>query len=147
MSASVPLRDIRVVEMSHMIMGPSCGMILAQLGADVIKVEPPKGDKTRDLSGMGTAFFPLFNRGKRSIVLEIEKDEGRRTFEKLLATADVFIENFRDELLERLNISAGTLRAKFPQLIVAGHKGFLSGPYQNRPALDEIGRASYRERV
>jgi crotonobetainyl-CoA:carnitine CoA-transferase CaiB-like acyl-CoA transferase len=138
MSASVPLRDIRVVEMSHMIMGPSCGMILAQLGADVIKVEPPNGDKTRDLSGMGTAFFPLFNRGKRSIVLEIEKDEGRRTFEKLLATADVFIENFRDELLERLNISAGTLRAKFPQLIVAGHKGFLSGPYQNRPALDEV---------
>lgn len=138
MSASVPLRDIRVVEMSHMIMGPSCGMILAQLGADVIKVEPPKGDKTRDLSGMGTAFFPLFNRGKRSIVLEIEKDEGRRAFEKLLATADVFIENFRDELLERLNITTDILRKKFPQLIIAGHKGFLSGPYQDRPALDEV---------
>ena len=138
MSASVPLNDIRVVEMSHMIMGPSCGMILAQLGAEVIKVEPPNGDKTRDLGGMGTAFFPLFNRGKRSIVLEIEKEEGRQTFEKLLATADVFIENFRDELLERLNISAATLRAKFPRLIIAGHKGFLSGPYQDRPALDEV---------
>ncbi|MFK5978770.1 MAG: CoA transferase [Rhizobiaceae bacterium] len=138
MPSSLPLKDIRVVEMSHMVMGPSCGMILAQLGAEVIKIEPQKGDKTRDLGGMGTSFFPLFNRGKRSMVLELSEEKDREVFEKLLSTADVFIENFRDELLEKLDITSAGLRIKFPQLIVAGHKGFLSGPYENRPALDEV---------
>ncbi len=134
----LPLADIRVVEMSHMIMGPSCGMILAQLGAEVIKVEPPRGDKTRDLAGMGTAFFPLFNRGKRSMVIDMTTGKGRATFDALLATADVFIENFRDGQLARQGISIERLRARHPGLIVAGHKGFLSGPYQHRPALDEV---------
>ncbi len=138
MTHDLPLKDIRVVEMSHMIMGPSCGMILAQLGADVIKVEPPKGDKTRDLSGMGTAFFPLFNRGKRSVVLELDTDKGRAAFDALLGTADVFIENFRDGQLEKQGIGAAGLRARHPDLILAGHKGFLSGPYEHRPALDEV---------
>ncbi len=121
-----------------MIMGPSCGMILAQLGAEVIKVEPAKGDKTRDLGGMGAAFFPLFNRGKRSMVLELENPQDRKAFDALLSSADVFIENFRDGLLEKYGISAGQLRKKFPKLIIAGHKGFLSGPYEHRPALDEV---------
>jgi len=138
MTADLPLKNIRVVEMSHMIMGPSCGMILAQLGADVIKVEPPKGDKTRDLAGMGTAFFPLFNRGKRSVVLDLGTDAGRAGFDALLASADVFIENFRDGQLEKQGISASTLNEKYPELIIAGHKGFLSGPYEHRPALDEV---------
>lgn len=138
MSDSLPLENIRVIEMSHMIMGPSCGMILAQLGAEVIKVEPPKGDKTRDLAGMGTAFFPLFNRGKRSVVLDLGTDDGRRAFDALLATADVFIENFRDGQLEKQGIGAGALRKNHPDLIIAGHKGFLSGPYEHRPALDEV---------
>ncbi len=132
------MKNIRVIEMSHMIMGPSCGMILAQLGADVIKVEPPKGDKTRDLGGMGTAFFPLFNRGKRSVVLDLGTDAGRAGFDALLETADVFIENFRDGQLEKQGISADALKEKHPALIVAGHKGFLSGPYEHRPALDEV---------
>ena len=91
-----PLEGIRVVEMTHMIMGPSCGMFLAFLGAEVIKVEPPEGDKTRNLSGMGAAFFPTFNRGKKSIVLDTATAEGREAFGKLLATADIFVENFRD---------------------------------------------------
>ncbi len=134
----LPLKNIRVVEMSHMIMGPSCGMILAQLGAEVIKVEPPKGDKTRELAGMGTAFFPLFNRGKRSVVLDMATDAGRSALNALLATADVFIENFRDGQLESQGISVTDLRARFPSLIIAGHKGFLSGPYEHRPALDEV---------
>ncbi len=73
----LPLEGVRVVEMTHMVMGPTCGMILAQLGAEVIKVEPPAGDKTRSLGGMGTAFFPLFNRGKRSVVLDFAKPEDR----------------------------------------------------------------------
>jgi crotonobetainyl-CoA:carnitine CoA-transferase CaiB-like acyl-CoA transferase len=138
MTGTLPLKDIRVVEMSHMIMGPSCGMILAQLGAEVIKVEPPKGDKTRDLGGMGTAFFPLFNRGKRSVVLDLETEAGRQALAALLARADVFIENFRDGQLAKQGIDADALRRRHPGLIVAGHKGFLSGPYAHRPALDEV---------
>ncbi|MBL4740883.1 MAG: CoA transferase [Sneathiella sp.] len=138
MGSNRPLEGIRVVEMSHMVMGPACGMILVQLGAEVIKVEPPKGDKTRDLRGMGTAFFPLFNRGKRSVVLDLELVEDRETMEKLLSTADVFVENFKDGMLEKSGLDAETLAAKFPSLIIAGHKGFLSGPYEHRPALDEV---------
>ena len=138
MTTPLPLKNIRVIEMSHMIMGPSCGMILAQLGAEVIKVEPTKGDKTRELKGMGTAFFPLFNRGKRSVVLDLTLMQDRFTFDALLATADVFVENFRDGQLEKQGINVETLREKYPELIIAGHKGFLSGPYEHRPALDEV---------
>ena len=134
----LPLAGVRVVEMTHMVMGPTCGMILAQLGAEVIKVEPPAGDKTRSLGGMGTSFFPLFNRGKRSVVLDLAKPEDRETMDRLLASADVFLENFRDGLLEKQGLGADELRRKYPHLIVAGHKGFLSGPYEHRPALDEV---------
>jgi crotonobetainyl-CoA:carnitine CoA-transferase CaiB-like acyl-CoA transferase len=134
----LPLEGVRVVEMTHMVMGPTCGMILAQLGAEVIKVEPPAGDKTRSLGGMGTSFFPLFNRGKRSIVLDLAKAEDRETMHRLLKTADVFLENFRDGQLEKQGLGAEQLRLKYPHLIVAGHKGFLSGPYEHRPALDEV---------
>ena len=88
----LPLEGVRVVEMTHMVMGPTCGMILAQLGAEVIKVEPPAGDKTRSLGGMGTSFFPLFNRGKRSVVLDFNKAQDRETMDRLLASADVFLE-------------------------------------------------------
>jgi crotonobetainyl-CoA:carnitine CoA-transferase CaiB-like acyl-CoA transferase len=134
----LPLSGVRVVEMTHMVMGPTCGMILAQLGAEVIKVEPPAGDKTRSLGGMGTAFFPLFNRGKKSVVLDFAKPEDRETMHRLLASADVFLENFRDGQLEKQGLGNDELRAKHPHLIVAGHKGFLSGPYEHRPALDEV---------
>lgn len=137
-AAELPLAGVRVVEMTHMVMGPTCGMILAQLGAEVIKVEPPSGDKTRSLGGMGTAFFPLFSRGKRSVMLDFERAEDRETMDRLLATADVFLENFRDGQLERQGLGADELRRRHPHLIVAGHKGFLSGPYEHRPALDEV---------
>src|SRR6201992_1156432 len=134
----LPLEGVRVVEMTHMVMGPSCGMILAQLGAEVIKVEPPAGDKTRILGGMGTSFFPLFNRGKRSVVLDFALAEDRETMHRLLETADVFLENFRDGQLEKQGLGVAQLRQKYPDLIVAGHKGFMSGPYEHRPALDEV---------
>ncbi|QIG96161.1 CaiB/BaiF CoA transferase family protein [Bradyrhizobium sp. 6(2017)] len=136
--SGLPLEGVRVVEMTHMVMGPTCGMILAQLGAEVIKVEPPAGDKTRSLGGMGVSFFPLFNRGKRSVVLDFAKPEDRDTMHRLLAGADVFLENFRDGQLDKQGLGAEELRAKYPQLIIAGHKGFLSGPYDHRPALDEV---------
>ena len=134
----LPLAGVRVVEMTHMVMGPTCGMILAQLGAEVIKVEPPAGDKTRSLRGMGTSFFPLFNRGKRSVVLDLAKPDDRDAMHRLLASADVFLENFRDGQLEKQGLGTEELRRRHPNLIVCGHKGFLSGPYQHRPALDEV---------
>jgi crotonobetainyl-CoA:carnitine CoA-transferase CaiB-like acyl-CoA transferase len=134
----LPLEGVRVVEMTHMVMGPTCGMILAQLGAEVIKVEPPAGDKTRSLGGMGIAFFPLFNRGKRSVMLDLARAEDRETLHQLLESADVFLENFRDGQLESQGLGAEQLRQKYPQLIIVGHKGFLSGPYEHRPALDEV---------
>lgn len=102
MSAARPLAGIRVVEMSHMIMGPSCGMFLAFMGAEVIKIEPPGGDKTRDLSGMGRGFFPTFNRGKKSVTLDIKTSEDRDKLHKLLEGADVFVENFRDQRAYRM---------------------------------------------
>jgi crotonobetainyl-CoA:carnitine CoA-transferase CaiB-like acyl-CoA transferase len=87
---------------------------------------------------MGASFFPLFNRGKRSVVLDFAKAEDRETMDRLLASADVFLENFRDGQLEKQGLGADELRRKYPHLIVAGHKGFLSGPYEHRPALDEV---------
>lgn len=133
-----PLDGIRVVEMSHMIMGPSCGLFLAFLGAEVIKVEPPEGDKTRYLTGMGRGFFPTFNRGKKSITLDLKSPSGRAALDRLLATADVFVENFRDESLAKMGYAPDMLREKFPDIIVASCKGFLRGPYENRTAMDEV---------
>ena len=133
-----PLEGVRVVEMSHMIMGPSCGMFLAFLGAEVIKVEPPEGDKTRHLTGMGRAFFPTFNRGKKSITLNLKSDEGCTALHSLLATADVFVENFRDQTLAKMGFAPDIIREKYPKLIVASCKGFLHGPYEDRTAMDEV---------
>lgn len=133
-----PLAGVTVVEMTHMIMGPSCGQFLAYLGAEVIKVEPPEGDKTRHLTGMGSGFFPTFNRGKRSITLDLKSDAGRAALGKLLAGADIFVENFRDQSLARMGFSPEALRAQYPSLIVASCKGFLHGPYQDRTAMDEV---------
>ncbi|MBB4301319.1 crotonobetainyl-CoA:carnitine CoA-transferase CaiB-like acyl-CoA transferase [Rhodobium orientis] len=133
-----PLDGVRVVEMSHMILGPSCGMFLSFLGAEVIKVEPPEGDKTRDLTGMGRGFFPTFNRGKKSVTLDLKSDAGRAALDKLLKTADVFVENFRDVSLAKMGFAPEMLREKYPRLVVASCKGFLHGPYKERTALDEV---------
>ena len=134
----MPLAGIRVVEMSHMILGPSCGMFLGFFGAEVIKVEPPEGDKTRHLTGMGRGFFPTFNRGKKSVTLDLKSEAGRAALDKLMATADVFVENFRDESLAKMGYSPDAMREKYPSMILASCKGFLHGPYGNRSALDEV---------
>ncbi|MFV0385980.1 CaiB/BaiF CoA transferase family protein [Paracoccus sp. (in: a-proteobacteria)] len=138
MTSALPLNGIRVVEMSHMVMGPSTGMFLGFLGAEVIKIEPPEGDKTRNLIGMGAGFFPTFNRGKKSVTLNIKDRDDLARLHALLKTADVFVENFRDETLAKMGLAPDQLRQTNPSLIVASCKGFLKGPYEHRAAMDEV---------
>jgi crotonobetainyl-CoA:carnitine CoA-transferase CaiB-like acyl-CoA transferase len=134
----LPLDGIRVVEFTHMVMGPTCGMILADLGAEVIKVEPPGGDKTRNLPGLGIGFFRSFNRNKKSVVVDIRSEAGRAAARELIGTSDVVLENFRPGLMASLGLDHASLAADFPHLIYVSHKGFLPGPYEHRVALDEV---------
>ncbi len=134
----LPLDGVRVVEFTHMVMGPTCGMILADLGAEVIKIEPPGGDKTRTLPGLGIGFFRSFNRNKKSVVLDIQSAEGRATATELIGQCDVVLENFRPGLMASFGLDHATLSKIYPHLIYVSHKGFLPGPYENRLALDEV---------
>jgi len=134
----LPLSGIRVVEFCQMVMGPSCGMILADLGAEVIKIEPPKGDRTRFLKGVASGFFNTFARNKRSLALDIATPEGLAIAKTLIASADVLIENFRPGLMARSGLDYDSVSAFAPRLIYCSLKGFLPGPYENRTALDEV---------
>jgi len=137
--ATNALAGIRVVEFSHMIFGPSCGLVLADLGADVIKVEPPEiGDRTRRLRGAGAGFFPMFNRNKRSLALNVKTAAGLAVARRLIDGADVLIENFRPGAMDRLGLGYQALRDSNPGLIYYSAKGFLPGPYEHRAALDEV---------
>ena len=133
-----PLSGIKVIEMTHMVMGPAVGSILGDLGADVIKIEPVTGDKTRKLKKSGSGYFLTYNRNKRSIALDVKTSEGREVVLKLLSTADVFIENFRPGAMDKLGFGHKELETINPQLIYCSAKGFLNGPYQHRTALDEV---------
>ncbi|WP_322092940.1 CaiB/BaiF CoA transferase family protein [Paraburkholderia bannensis] len=137
-AARLPLDGVRVVEFTHMVMGPTCGMILADLGAEVIKVEPPGGDKTRNLPGLGIGFFRSFNRNKKSVVIDINTEEGRAAAVELIGQCDVMLENFRPGLMQKLGLDYATLSQRYARLIYVSHKGFLPGPYENRLALDEV---------
>ncbi len=137
-ASNLPLAGVRVIEFTHMVMGPTCGMILADLGAEVIKIEPPGGDKTRNLPGLGIGFFRSFNRNKKSVVLDIQTAEGLATAKELIGQCDVLLENFRPGLMDKLGLGSAALREQFPQLIYVSHKGFLPGPYESRLALDEV---------
>ncbi|RYY81962.1 MAG: CoA transferase, partial [Comamonadaceae bacterium] len=134
----LPLAGVRVLEFTHMVMGPTCGMILADLGAEVIKVEPPGGDKTRTLPGLGIGFFRSFNRNKKSVVIDIATEDGRATATELAGQCDIVLENFRPGLMAGFGLDYATLSKKFPRLVYVTHKGFLPGPYENRLALDEV---------
>ena len=138
MSEKLPLEGIRVVEFTHMVMGPTCGMILADLGAEVIKVEPLTGDNTRKLMGSGAGFFPMFNRNKKSLAVDVKSPTGRDIVLKLIDTADVFSENFKTGTMDRLGFGEQALKTRNPNLIYVSHKGFLPGPYEHRTALDEV---------
>ena len=135
---SLPLAGIRVVEFTHMVMGPTCGMVLGDLGAEVIKVEPLAGDSTRKLLGSGAGFYPLFNRNKKSIAVDMKSAQGREVVLKLTATADIVSENFKTKTMQRLGLDYATLSKLDERLIYVSHKGFLPGPYDHRTALDEV---------
>jgi crotonobetainyl-CoA:carnitine CoA-transferase CaiB-like acyl-CoA transferase len=137
-ATTLPYAGLRVVEFSHMVMGPTCGMVLADLGAEVIKVEPPGGDNTRRLLGSGAGFFPLFNRNKKSIALDLQTAEGREAALRLVGTADVVSENFRPGTMKKLGLDYASLSRLNPRIICVSHKGFLPGPYDHRTALDEV---------
>jgi crotonobetainyl-CoA:carnitine CoA-transferase CaiB-like acyl-CoA transferase len=134
----LPLAGVRVVEFTHMVMGPTCGMVLADLGAEVIKVEPLAGDSTRRLIGSGAGFFAMFNRNKQSLAVDTRDARGREIVLKLVATADVFSENFKGATMDRLGFGYPALSRLNPRLVYVSHKGFLPGPYEHRTALDEV---------
>jgi crotonobetainyl-CoA:carnitine CoA-transferase CaiB-like acyl-CoA transferase len=135
---ALPLAGLRVVEFTHMVMGPTCGMVLADMGAEVIKVEPVDGDRTRTLLGAGAGFFPMFNRNKKSIAINLQTPEGAEAARKLAATADVVAENFKPGTMKKYGLDYVSLSATNPRLIYVSHKGFLPGPYEHRTALDEV---------
>lgn len=136
--SALPLGGIRVLEFGHTVMGPSSSMVLADLGADVIKVEPPEGDRTRANVGFGSALFPVFNRNKRSISIDLKSEAGLAVMGKVIAGADALIENFAPGTMDRLGLGYEALSRVHPRLIYCSLKGFLSGPYEKRAALDEI---------
>ncbi|WP_226635319.1 CaiB/BaiF CoA transferase family protein [Novosphingobium profundi] len=136
--APTPLAGITVIEFTHMVMGPTVGHILAGLGADVVRIEPIGGDRTRKLLGSGSGYFPMYNRGKKSICLDLKSAEGIAVAKDLCAKADVLVENFRPGALDRLGLSYETLAETNPGIIYCSEKGFLPGPYEERTALDEV---------
>ncbi|MCJ2144763.1 CaiB/BaiF CoA transferase family protein [Methylobacterium sp. E-066] len=136
---ALPLAGVRVVEFSHMVMGPTCGLVLGDLGADVIKIEPVgAGDNTRRLPGSGAGFFSTYNRNKRSLAVDLKSAEGLALVKRLIAGADVVTENFRPGALDKQGLGAEALCAEHPRLIYCSLKGFLTGPYEHRTALDEV---------
>ena len=134
----LPLEGLKVVEFTHMVMGPSVGLILGDLGADVVKVEPEGGDHTRRLLGSGAGYFPMFNRNKRSICLDLKSEAGNAAARRLVEEADVMIENFRPGALAKIGLGPDAFAESNPRLIYCSAKGFLAGPYENRTALDEV---------
>lgn len=132
------LTGIKVIEFTHMVMGPAAGLVLADLGAEVIKVEPIGGDKTRRLRGSGAGYFSMYNRNKKSVAIDLKSPEVKEIALKLIKDADVFIENFRPGALEKLGFGYEALADLNPKLIYCSEKGFLDGPYSHRTALDEV---------
>ena len=134
----LPLEGIRVAEFCHVVMGPTCGLVLADLGAEVIKVEPLDGDHTRKLVASGAGFFPTYNRNKKSFAVDLKAPQGREAVLKLIASADVVTENFRPGAMDKLGFGYEALKRLKPGIIYCSMKGFLAGPYEHRTGLDEV---------
>jgi crotonobetainyl-CoA:carnitine CoA-transferase CaiB-like acyl-CoA transferase len=137
-AAALPLAGLRVLDFGHTVMGPACGLVLADLGAEVIRIEPPGGDRTRRLQGFARGFFATFNRNKRSLALDLKTPEGHAILERLVQTADIVVENFAPGTMERLGLGWERLHALNPRLILCSLKGYLPGPYESFTALDEV---------
>ncbi len=135
---ALALEGVRVVEFCHVVMGPTCGLVLADMGAEVIKVEPLDGDHTRKLTASGAGFFPTYNRNKKSFAVDMKSPSGHEAAMKLVASADVVIENFRPGAMDKLGFGQQALRKMKPSLIYCSLKGFLPGPYEHRTGLDEV---------
>lgn len=133
-----PLHGMRVAEFTHAVMGPSAGLILADLGAEVIRIEPPGGDATRELKGFGSGYFTYYNRNKKSVCIDLKSDAGRATALDLIASCDVMLENFAPGTIDRLGLGWDEVSRLNPGLVFASMKGFLSGPYEQRIAMDEV---------
>ena len=133
-----PLAGLTVVEFTHMVMGPTCGMVLADMGAEVMKIEPIDGDRTRRLLGAGAGFFPMFNRNKKSIAIDLHHATGAGVARRIAGRADVVLENFKPGTMSKYGLDYAALSAANPRLIYVSHKGFLPGPYDHRTALDEV---------
>ena len=134
----LPLRSVKVLEFTHAVMGPSCGVILADMGADVIRIEPVTGDPTRRLRGFGIGYYSFYNRNKRCIAIDIKSDKGREILHKLVGQVDVLVENFGPGTMDRIGYGFNQMKKINSQLIYASLKGFLSGPYEKRHAMDEV---------
>ena len=137
-SIAKPLAGVRAVEFTHMVMGPAAGLMLADLGAEVVKVEPVGGDKTRTLKGSGAGYFAMYNRNKKSLAIDLKSEEGSKIAHDLIGRADIFIENFRPGALDKLGFGYEALSKRNPGLVYCSEKGFLPGPYDHRTALDEV---------
>jgi crotonobetainyl-CoA:carnitine CoA-transferase CaiB-like acyl-CoA transferase len=138
MNKPLPLQGIRVAEFCHVVMGPTCGLVLADLGAEVIKVEPLDGDHTRKLVASGAGFFPTYNRNKKSLSVDLKSPQGREAVLKLIAGADVLTENFRTGAMDKLGFGCAAMGKLNPRLVYCSLKGFLPGPYEHRTGLDEV---------
>ncbi|KPQ15092.1 MAG: putative acyl-CoA transferases/carnitine dehydratase [Rhodobacteraceae bacterium HLUCCO18] len=134
----LPLDGLRVLDFGHTVMGPTAGLVLADLGAEVIRVEPASGDPTRKLKGFGTGYFPFYNRNKRSVSIDLKDARGLEVARRLIATADVLIENFGPGTMQRLGLGYDQIAGTCPRLVYLSLKGFLPGPYEHRVALDEV---------
>ena len=134
----LPLRSVKVLEFTHAVMGPSCGVILADMGANVIRIEPVTGDPTRRLRGFGIGYYSFYNRNKRCIAIDIKSDKGREILHKLVGQVDVLVENFGPGTMDRIGYGFNQMKKINSQLIYASLKGFLSGPYEKRHAMDEV---------
>ncbi len=137
-SPLTPLSGLRVLEFTHAVLGPMCGLMLADFGAEVIRIEPLTGDPTRKLKGFGLGYYPFFNRNKKSLAVDLKTDEGRALIHQLLETTDVLVENFGPGTMDRLGLGYDALVTNHPSLIYVSLKGFMPGPYEHRAALDEV---------
>lgn len=133
-----PLSHIRVLDLTHAVMGPCASLMLADLGADVVHIEPLEGDPTRSLKGFGMGYFPFYNRNKRSLAVDLKSEQGLSIVRRLAKECDVFIENFGPGTADRLGLSYATLEELNPRIVYCSLKGFLAGPYEERHAMDEV---------